>query len=161
MRIIPSLGMVILLLMLTIIYLVLTEVTTEVHAGVSASMHNPDNIQAQVYVRGIGPSDFVSRPLSDGPFKPRVIHFPDPASEAMYRALKNFLLGKKYEETDFYKQEVVFDGILAVLNHEKLAFFANVHDCEDYEIKINNWLTGVTIIYDCSEQDSSWTKASF
>lgn len=129
---------------------ILTKVNTEeVDSSVQASMNIHSQISAHVWVTGIGVTDFVSLPLGDGPFKPKITFFRNTEEEKIFTALVNISKGTDYDVNSFYIQKVVFEGFLAVLNRKALASVANVHDCGTYSIEIHRFFNGITVIYDC------------
>ncbi len=132
---------------------VLTKVNREeVDSSVLSTMDTNLQISAHVLVSGIGISDFISLPLGDGPFKPRITTFEDVEAEKIYTALLNISRDIDYNENSFHTQKVVFGGFLAVLNRKVLSKFANVHDCDAYSIEVHRFFTGITISYNCTPE---------
>ena len=130
---------------------ILTKVNTEeVDSSVQSKMDVNFQMSAYVQVTGIGISDFISLPLDDGPFKPKVTFFRNTEEEKIFTALVNISKGTDYDVNSFHTQKVVFEGFLAVLNRKVLASVANVHDCGTHSIEIHRFFNGITVIYDCT-----------
>lgn len=138
------------------LYLILTKVDIDKIDGQVVSVFDFANNQmsSRFEVMGVGMSEFVSRPLSEGAFTPN-IEFYNEDEEAVFMGLAKALSTEpnlKYVKFDLYKQEVVFDGFLAVLNKGTLAKIANIHNCGAYEIKSIDYILGIRIIYDCTPE---------
>lgn len=149
-----------LIFLVTLIFLLFLLLTKEENLGseiVGTIDTTTNNANVNVLVTGIGLFDFVSRPLPEGPFKPRS-NFSweswqlSEEAEGVFSFLINSISGDEHEKQGYYTQKVVFDGFLAVINKDILAKVANVRECGAYSVEINRFFSGITIIYDCAPE---------